>query len=133
MKQVMIKIYVNKQSNYPVSTPKVKRELKAFFEEKGITSDAEVSVAIVGQARMLKLAKDHLGEKHMVHNVLSFTASEARGKFVNPPGELLYLGEVVVCYPKAVDEANRDNMLIDDKVVQLIKHGALHLLGEHHG
>jgi probable rRNA maturation factor len=44
----------------------------------------------------------------------------------------LVLGDIVVCYPIAQQESNRDNMLVDDKINELISHGLLHLLGEHH-
>lgn len=127
----MIKVLLSKQSNYPVKTPKVKRALQEFLLKKG-ESDSSVSVAIVSEKTMIKLAKKHLGEKHMVHNVLSFTDAEARGEFVDLGEHNKFLGEIVVCYKKAVDEANRDNMLLDLKIIQLVEHGALHLLGKHH-
>jgi ssRNA-specific RNase YbeY (16S rRNA maturation enzyme) len=44
----------------------------------------------------------------------------------------LHLGEIVVCYPKVVEEAKNEDVLIDDKVYELVEHGAFHLLGIHH-
>ena len=128
----MIKIYVTKQSNYPVDVRRIKRELKKFLLERGIVSDSEISVAIVGEKKMLTLAKKHLNENDVLHNVLSFPASEVKKEFVNPPGNINPLGEVVVCYRKAVEEAKEEDKLIDDKIIELVEHGALHLLGIHH-
>lgn len=124
----MVKVFVSKQSNYPVSTPKIKKGLAKFFGGHGIVSDADVSVAIVGEAKMLDIGRKYLKDTK-VHNVLSF---EAKHEFVNPPDGTIHLGEIVVCYPKALGEAKLENVLIDSKVYSLIEHGARHLLGIHH-
>lgn len=128
----MIKVYVKKQTSYPLSASKIKNTSKEFLKKNGIVSDAVVEIAIVGKNKMLKLAEEYLGEKDVLHNVLSFPSNESRGKFVLPPEAAIHLGEVVICYPKAVDEANGEGLLIEEKVLQLIEHGLLHLMGVHH-
>ena len=124
----MVKVSVSKQLNYPVSSPKIKRGIKEFFVKHGVVSDAEVSVAIVGEKKMMDIGKKFLKDGQL-HNVLSF---EAGGKFEYPPDGKIHLGEIVVCYPVAVNEAKMENKLIDDKVYELVEHGAMHLLGIHH-
>ena len=128
----MIKILVKKQSNYPVNSSAVKKELNAFLIEKGLVSDFTVSVSFVGEKAMRDIAKKFLGEKNSIHNVLSFPEAEVKGEFAYPSSVSLPLGEIVVCFPKVVEEANKEGKLIDLKVTELVKHGALHLLGEHH-
>ena len=128
----MIKIYVTKQSNFSVSSPKIKSSLKEFLSGEGIVSDSDVYVSIVGETKMLKLAKKYLKEDKILHNVLSFPANEARGEFINAPDNTIHLGEIVLCYPKIVEEASQDGVLIEEKVIELVLHGALHLLGKHH-
>jgi probable rRNA maturation factor len=127
----MIKVSVSKQSNYPVSTPRIKKKLREFLKERGIVSDAEVSVAIVGEKKMLDIGKKYLKDKNL-HNVLSFTQSEVVGGFIYPPKDAIHLGEIIVCYPKAVEEAKEENVLIEERICELVEHGALHLLGIHH-
>jgi probable rRNA maturation factor len=127
----MIKVYVTKQSNYPVGATQIKSNLRKFLEEQGIVSDAVVYVNLVGEKAMKVLSHKYLGEENQLHNVLSFPESEIKGKFVYPEGSIR-LGEIVLCYPVVVDEAKKDDMLIDDKMKDLIEHGALHLLGQHH-
>lgn len=127
----MIKVYIKKQSNYPVKAIDLKKKLSEFFKKKGIVSDAFVSVALIGEEKMLDLGKKYLKD-NKVHNVLSFTLDEVREKFIYPPAELLNLGEIIVCYPKAVEEAKREGKRIDAKVMELIEHGAKHLMGIHH-
>lgn len=128
----MIKVYVKKTGNYPVSSPKIKGYLRKFLEEKGIVSDADVSVSIVSETRMKILSKQYLNEGNGVHNVLSFPFVGESDDFVEAPDNVIHLGEIVICYPKVVEEAKKESKLIDEKVRELVEHAALHLLGEHH-
>lgn len=146
----MVKVSVVKQSNYPVGAAKIKKKLANFLVGQGIVSDAEVSIAIVGEKKMIDIQKKYFretdptspfgfrGASKILHNVLSFTPTEvntlkgARVNFVYPADGLLHLGEIVVCFPKVVTEAKAEDVLIDDKVYELVEHGALHLLGIHH-
>ena len=127
----MIKVNVKKQSNYPISSTKIRKNLKDFLASHGIVSDAEVSVALVGEKKMLEVGKKYLKDKSL-HNVLSFTADEIDSKFVFPPDGVIHLGEIIVCYPVAFEEAKKEGKLIEEKVMELIEHGARHLLGIHH-
>lgn len=127
----MIKVRVKKQSNYPISSTKIRKNLKNFLADHGIVSDAEVSVALVGEKKMLEVGKKYLKDKSL-HNVLSFTADEVDSKFVFPPDGVIRLGEIIVCYSVAFEEAKNENKLIEEKIMELIEHGALHLLGIHH-
>jgi probable rRNA maturation factor len=134
----MVKVSVSKQSNYPVGAIVIKKRLSAFLQKQGIVSEAEVSVAIVGESKMVQIGKRYLdpsaplGTGRKLHNVLSFTPTEAKGDFVYPPDGIIHLGEIIICYPLAVKEAGEENVLINDRVCELVEHGALHLLGIHH-
>jgi probable rRNA maturation factor len=81
---------------------------------------------------MISLAKKYLHENNVLHNVLSFPFVEGKDGFVEPPDNIIHLGEIVICYPKTVEEASAEGRLIDEKVIELTVHGALHLLGKHH-
>jgi len=128
----MIKVGIIKQANYPISAPKLKKKLSEFFMKNGIASDAEVSVAIVAEKKMLETSKTYLKDNSL-HNVLSFTPDEVKEKFIYPPGALMPLGEIIICYPVAVSEAKKEGKLVEEKIYELSEHGALHLLGIHHG
>lgn len=127
----MIKVYVSKQSNYPISTARIKKQLSEFFKKEGITSSADVSVSLVGEKKMTDLAQKYLKEEDSVHNVLSFPFIEDKN-FKYPPDDILHLGDIVVCYPKAAQEANQEGKLIEEKILELVSHGAMHLMGKHH-
>jgi probable rRNA maturation factor len=127
----MIKVSVTKQSNYPVKVSVLKKKLAEFLANNGIVSDAEVSVALVSEKKMMQLGQKYLKDKKL-HNVLSFVPSEVKGTFVLPPDGNIHLGEIIVCFPLAVKEAKEENTLIDERVYKLVEHGAFHLLGIHH-
>jgi probable rRNA maturation factor len=63
-------------------------------------------------------------------NVLSF--SQIEGKNAPVLEDRLFLGDVVISYPVVIDEAARQNMLVDDWTCELVEHGVQHLLGIHH-
>jgi rRNA maturation RNase YbeY len=80
---------------------------------------------------MLEIGAKYLKDKKL-HNVLSFVPGEVKKNFVYPPDGIIHLGEIIVCYPVAVMESGVENVLIDQRVYELVEHGALHLLGIHH-
>ena len=127
----MVKVTITKQGNYPVNASVIKKKLADFFIGSGIVSQASVSVAIIGEKKMMEIGNKYLKDKKL-HNVLSFTPSEAKGNFVYPPDGVIYLGEIIVCYPVAVKEAGTSDVLVDEKIYELIEHGAMHLMGIHH-
>lgn len=80
---------------------------------------------------MMEMGKKFLKDGKL-HNVLSFVPGEVKGEFVYPPDSKIHLGEIIICYPEVLRQAKEENSLIDDKVCELVEHGALHLLGVHH-
>lgn len=127
----MIKINVSKQSNYPVSGVVIRKYLQDFFKSHGIVSDAEAHVSFVGEAKMKALGKKYYKKDARTHNVFSFVESESKD-FKNPPTGIMNLGEIVVCFPVVLKEAKSEGKLIEEKVLELVGHSALHLLGIHH-
>ena len=120
-----------------------------FKKFKIENAQIEVSVAVVGARKMKQLANKYLNEVGK-HQILTF-ALEGDNKnprilntslnlqqepqspgFVNPPDEILRIGDIILCWPQTLLEASEDEMMVDDKVYELICHGAEHLLGKDH-
>lgn len=94
--------------------------------------DVAVSVAVVGDRKMRTLNKQYRN-KDKTTNVLSFSLSEGDTAILPPSEEhILRLGDVILSYPQIIKESAEENMLVDDKIDNLVKHGMLHLLGIHH-
>lgn len=128
----MIKVQIAKSSNYPFSKVSIRKIVQEFLKKNGIVSDSVIEVSFVSKDKMLEIGSEYLGETTTnPHNVLSFPAAETKEKFIFPP-DLLYLGEIIVCYPVAVEEAGRQSVTVATKLEELVTHGVLHILGQHH-
>ncbi len=103
---------------------------------QGIESGAELGLVIVGQEKIRQLNSSYLGEDRPT-DVLSFSMlPEAPEKdltpFIAPPDGVKHLGEVIVSYPQAADQAEEHNHSVKKELAILIIHGILHLLGYDH-
>lgn len=117
------------ESRYRVNRKRIKQTVEKVIMQNGVGSDVEVSVAIVGDRKMRELSKKYKGEDK-TRNILSFSQTE--GEVIKTPNDILRLGDVVLSYPEVIKDASRDEMLVDDKVDELVEHGLMHLLGLHH-
>ena len=93
--------------NYPKG---IKKAVIDALKENGAPQTSFVSVVLAG--------KKELGD----HPVLTYVNQDIKKPFVFPPDGKHYLGEVIVDA-----EANSQKEIID-----LARHGTLHLLGIHH-
>lgn len=127
MQNVRVPIYI--ESRYKVNRKKVKDSVEKVLLEHKINAVCEVSVAVVGNRKMRALNKKYRNIDKST-NVLSFPQQE--GDVIAPVANTLYLGDIVIAYPKVIEEASRENMLVDEKISELIEHSVRHLLGIHH-
>lgn len=131
----MITVNVLKKTPCPVAASEIKERVSRVLRENGIQSDAETEVVIVNREEMLVYVEKYLhekGEEAAEHPVLSFVQSELEGPFQFPPDNILHLGEIIISYPHAVDDAKASGKTLSDAVCELAEHAALHLLGIHH-
>ncbi len=125
----MITVLFQTESHFPVDRKKIKTAIETALAGE-VHRDAEVSVSIVGDRQMRVLNKKYRNIDKTT-DVLSF-GLENGGEFIEPPDDVLRLGDIVVSYPQAVDEAREENKLVDDQIEVLVLHGLDHLLGKHH-
>ncbi|MCX6794042.1 MAG: rRNA maturation RNase YbeY [Candidatus Gottesmanbacteria bacterium] len=130
----MITVLFQTESHFPVDRKKIKEVIEAALMGQ-VHRDAEVSVSVVGDRRMRELNKKYRNIDKTT-DVLSFGLNdptvEIPAEFVEAPDDVLRLGDIVVSYPQAVDEAREENTLVDEQIVTLVLHGLDHLLGKHH-
>lgn len=124
---ITVPIYV--ESRYKVRRRLIKKTVEDTIQKNGVAGDVEVSIAVVGDRKMRAMNKKFRGIDKTT-NVLSF--SQVEGEVTPLPEGKLFLGDVIVSYPVVITEAARENMLIDDKINELVEHGVMHLLGHHH-
>lgn len=127
MGNIQIPIFV--ESRYKVNRKKIKQAVNNILGKQEITGPVEVSVAIVGDRKMRELSRKYKNEDK-TRNVLSFSLME--GEATHLPDDVLRLGDIIISYPVVIKEASKEEVLVDDKVSQLVEHGLMHLLGLHH-
>jgi rRNA maturation RNase YbeY len=87
--------------------------------------EAELSLEIVGNTRIRRLNLQYRQQDHPT-DVLAFPIREAAG----PRTPLL--GDVVISFPKAAEQASRYGYSIEEELMKLLIHGILHLKGYDH-
>jgi probable rRNA maturation factor len=88
-----------------------------------------IAVHLVGDDTIRALNRDHRS-KDAVTDVLSFPLWST--EFVVPPDVPVNLGDVVVCFPRAVEQAREYGHSVEREVAYLVAHGVLHILGYDH-
>ena len=127
MEEVQVSIFV--ESRYKVNRKRVRSLVNNLLKKQGVAGKVEVSIAIVGDRKMRELSKKYKGEDK-TRNILSFSQTE--GEPVKNPSSALFLGDVVISYPQVIREAAAEEVLVDEKIEQLVEHGIMHLLGINH-
>lgn len=128
----MVRVLFKCDSHYSVNRNRIRQLITGFLEEKGITGDLEVSVAVVGD-RMMRTLNNQFRNLDASTNILSFpiSAGELSAPFIDAPDAVLRLGDIVLSYPQVREQAATENKLVDDMFDELITHGMYHLLGQH--
>lgn len=127
MSDFSVPIFV--ESRYKINRKRIKSAVERVLEQEKILLPSEVSIAIIGSRKMRFLNKKYRNIDKST-NVLSFPQNEGF-KTAFPP-DRNYLGDIVIAYPKVIEECARQNMLIDDWIDELVEHSVMHLLGNHH-
>ena len=99
---------------------------------------AEISLVIVGEKRIRTLNKKYRGIDKIT-DVLSFgngaidrIVKSKTAEFINPPDNIVRLGEIFICYSQAAKQAKQKNHSVKRETTILLIHGILHLLGYEH-
>lgn len=132
----MVKVDISGDTRYPLNRKIVRYAVSdTISKNKLVSVNIEVSVSVVGSRKMDKITGEFLGDGKK-HEVLSFPFEEVTNTksygFINPPDEVLRLGDIVLCWPYVLEAARVDDVMVDDEVYGLVCHSTEHLLGKHH-
>lgn len=130
----MVTVLIKTDSHYRVNRGRVRKVIEDFVTGKNFKGKVEVSVNIVGNRKMREMNKKYRSIDETT-DVLSFPFQEEADRetpFVDPPDNILRLGDIVISYPQVVEDAVDENRLIDEKIDELVRHGMEHLAGNHH-
>ena len=112
-------IQVNLGHYQTVQCSLLKQAIHKTLIEEGRTG--EFSITLLGDQDMEKLNTRYLG-RNITTDVLAFSMGT----------DELALGDVYVCVDQASRQAKEHEIPLDEELVRLVVHGALHVLGHDH-
>ncbi len=124
-------IDIHADSKFPIDRKRLRAVLGRAWEGFQFQTDANLSVAVVGTRKMATLHNHYMGKTGPT-DVLAFsqqTFGESDQGFVTHPDAPFELGDIVICYPIALEQAAEENVLLDERVESLAIHGLKNLMG----
>jgi probable rRNA maturation factor len=129
-----IEIFVEEEFREVVDGAWVKKIVRQVVKAEGVPSPYEVSLVFTDSETVQRLNRDYRGvdEPTDVLAFSMFSQKEADSSFILPPDGVTRLGEVIISYPQAVEQAKKQGHATEKELALLVIHGILHLLSYDH-
>lgn len=136
----MINVIISSDPRYRINKEAIRLTVMDVLQKHRILGRVELGINIVGSRKMHELNRKYR-EIDSTTDILSFALEDSsqsflqhipRIGFVAAPDKILRLGDIVISYPQAVEDAALDGISVDDEIKFLLEHGMKHLLGVHH-
>ena len=136
----MINIIVSSDPRYNINKTAIKSAVMQALLRHRVRGKVELGVNVVGDRKMHELNRRYRGIDSTT-DVLSFSLEDPylssmhhipKIGFVASPDKWLRLGDIVISYPQALEDASMDGISVDEEIKTLVEHGVNHLLGIHH-
>lgn len=96
----------------------------------GARGRKELTLLVTDDETIQELNREYRGVDEAT-DVLAFSMENA-DQFISPPDAAEYLGDVVISYPRAEEQAAEHDHPVEREMDLLVAHGVLHLLGYDH-
>lgn len=120
----MFEVDIVNEAGYAVDEERLKLAAITVLSRNEVEDGSSLTVAITNNDEVARLNQDYRGIDAPT-DVLSFPMD-------GMPGDTPYLGDLVIAYPYASDQARRLGHALEDSLGLLVVHGTLHLLGYDH-
>ena len=112
----------------------VKKIVQQVLEAEGVAHPYEVSMVFTDSQTVQQLNRDYRGMDEPTDVLAFYMLPQGEGDnfFALPPDEVTRLGEVIISYPQAIEQAREQGHSTERELALLIIHGILHLLGYDH-
>jgi probable rRNA maturation factor len=125
----LITVQVEPQFEERVNADALHRLAMHVLRSEGAPTPLEVGVVVTTDDEVHALNRQYLGHDYQT-DVISFgMAEEGSEEFVTPEERPQYLGDVVISYDRAAEQAPEYGHSAEREVATLLVHGLLHLLG----
>ena len=114
----------------------LRRVVDTVLRHEQVTGAVEITLVVTDDEEVRNLNSTYRGIDRTT-DVLSFPLEAAPGEddgpaFVLPPGEPRHLGDIVISFPRASEQATDYGHSLRRELAFLAVHGTLHLLGHDH-
>lgn len=120
----MFEIEIVNEAGYPVDEARLQAAATAVLARHEVLDGSGLTVAITDDEAVAALNLQFRGIDAPT-DVLSFPMDAM-------PGDTPYLGDLVIAFPYASAQAEREGHALSDSLALLVVHGTLHLLGYDH-
>ena len=136
MAEAEINVHIEQKLKICLEQRWLKRIAQKALQVGGVALPVEMGLVITSAEAVQQLNKTYRGEDEptdvLAFHMFSHTEQEREPSFVAPPDGIRHLGEVVISYAQAVQQAREQGHPIDQELALLTVHGVLHLLGWDH-
>jgi probable rRNA maturation factor len=129
-----IEILVEEEFRGGVDGGWVKKIVREILKAEGVAPPYEVSLVFTDSETVQQLNRDYRGVDEPTDVLAFYMLPQKRtdSSFVLPPDGVTRLGEVIISYPQAAEQAKEQGHSPERELALLIIHGILHLLGSDH-
>ena len=124
-KPARINVQIGARYGDKVKPALLRKTARATLEQQRVKNHVELTIVITGNAQLRALNRT-FRDVDAPTDVLSFATAD----HLQP--DSLYLGDVVISYSKAKEQAKAGGHPVEAEVQLLVVHGVLHLLGHDH-
>ena len=117
---------LNAAGSAPVSGALLERAVLETLRRQEAPTNADATIVLSDDAHLHELNRQFLSIDAPT-DVLSFPSGET-----DPDSDAPYLGDVIISYPRALDQAAAGGHSVEAELQLLVVHGVLHLLGHDH-
>jgi len=122
----MIQIQNVKKQPLPVEVDQLRQAVLETLQYTHTAGESGVTLVLSDDSQLRQLNRDFMGIDAAT-DVLSFPAD-----FVDPDNQEVYLGDIVISVPRAIAQAEENQVTPASELILLTVHGTLHLLGYDH-
>ena len=124
----MITVLISDPFLEQLSPDILEQTARAVLDSHELETEQDLTIAVDDDARLQELNKAYL-EIDAPTDVLSFPSG---GDEIDPENGHPYLGDIILSFPRALEQSQAAGHTVVDEIQLLVVHGVLHLLGYDH-
>lgn len=126
----MINVLISDPFVGQVEPETLEHAAQMVLQTQALEVESDLSV-VIEDDEFLKSLNSEFRKIDAPTDVLSFHSGEGEGE-VDPETNRPYLGDVIISFPRASEQAAAAGHAVSDEITLLAVHGVLHLLGYDH-